>query len=257
MQVGETIRVAENLTAAAAFTITSATHVVTNEATGAVVVSGSATITGAGTANQTISFLFTPASAAVFLVTFTYAVSGETILVHQRLIATVSPSGLEILRQQLRGLIGDPASPTQTFTNDELEFILDCWRRPQDAVALTPVASYSPSAGKQYLTHVSEFPFWSTQVTFQSSTYASLTPATADPVRGRWTFSTEPDYPVLATGSVYDLYGAASDALAVWANKKARDYDFESNTQRFKRSQMRAGLIEQSKGMAARAFRAF
>lgn len=256
MQVGETVRVIENLTAASAFTISAATYAVTNEATGAAVTSGSATITGGGTASQSISFLFTPASVGVYLVAFSYTVSSETILVYQRIIVTASPSGLEVLRQQLRDLIGDPASTTQTFSDEELEEILDRWRYPQDAVELEPIASYSAAAGKQFLMHASLFPFWSTQATFQSAAYATLTPATADPIRGRWTFSTEPDYPVLATGSAYDLYGAASDALGIWANRKARDYDFESNTQRFKRSQMRAGLLEQSKAMAARAFRA-
>lgn len=48
------------------------------------------------------------------------------------------------------------------------------------------------------------------------------------------------------TGSEYDVYGAAADILKTWATYLARAYDFTTDGQTFRRSQMAAGLIAQA-----------
>lgn len=253
MQLGETVSIRETLTATAVFTVSAATYTVVNEATGATAFSGSATITSPGTASQVLSFLFTPAAVGNYLVTFTYTISSEVYTATQRVRVTVSPSGLEVLLGMLRDLIGDQPSTTQTFSDFELEEILAQWQRNVDAEELEAIASYSAASGQQFLKFQSAWPYWAQSVTLQDGNYATLTPATADLLAGTWTFATEPDLPVLATGAAYDLHGAASAALVIWATRKARDYDFESNTQRFYRSQMRIGLMEQARAFQARS----
>lgn len=57
--------------------------------------------------------------------------------------------------------------------------------------------------------------FWDTDVAFVDSQWDTVTPATPDYREGRFVFSTEPNYPVRATGFYYDVYSSAADLLEI------------------------------------------
>lgn len=252
MQFGETITIREVLTAAAVFTLTSATYVV-YDAAEASVASGTATVTNPGTASQTLSFNFTPSGAGIFHAVFTYVVGGETIYAPpQRILVGVNPSPFEELVVRLRGIIHDPPGTEQVFTDDELQEMLERFRQDIWQEELLKQPTWSGGVGPTYLTYRSGWTDWGANVVLQNSSYATLTPSAADHARGSWRFATEPAYPVYATGQAYDLFGAAAEALYQWAGKLALAYDFESNTQRYTRSQQAAMLLTQARALRAR-----
>jgi hypothetical protein len=88
-----------------------------------------------------------------------------------------------------------------------------------------------------YLTFDAPVGDWATDVVLVNSSYTVLTPVTSDLVAGRWTFATQPRYPVMITGLTFDLYGCAGDLLLQRATREASSFDVSADGLSLSRSQ--------------------
>lgn len=162
-------------------------------------------------------------------------------------------ASIDAIRDRVRLLIGDPAGADQEFTNAEIEAALE--RRSDEAryYPLEERESIAPGGVVTYLTFDAPVGDWETSVVLVDSSYNVLTPATSDPIIGRWTFSTEPSYPVMITGTTYDLYGSAGDLLLQWATRESCAFDVSADGLSLSRSQKSAMKAEQARSYHAKA----
>lgn len=151
-------------------------------------------------------------------------------------------STMATLITRLRRAVGDPAGTSQTWTDDELQDFLDEHRVEARVVELRAVRSVATGGAVSYLEFRAPRGFWEDGAVLQSNAYATLVPTTSLPLQGRWLFATDQTPPVYASGAIFDLYGAAAQLLEAWVGKVARDFDFQTDEQRFARSQKAAGL---------------
>lgn len=104
---------------------------------------------------------------------------------------------------------------------------------------MRPIETIASGGGSvSYLNFAADIGDWENTVTLTDGSFVPLTTGiAADLKTGRWTFTTEPNRPVLISGFYYDLAGAAVEILDAWiANEKAC-FDFSTDGQSFKRSQ--------------------
>lgn len=127
---------------------------------------------------------------------------------------------------RVRTLIGD-ADETQ-FTDDQVQEFLDDHRTDEFYRPLSPVPTVSGGA-TVYLRYEAGVGHWETDVALVDGDYDTLTPDTSDYIRGVWTFAASTSEPVYATGSRYDLYGAAVDALRAWQVTLKTSVDFSAD----------------------------
>jgi hypothetical protein len=141
------------------------------------------------------------------------------------------------LISRLRLLIGDPAGGSQVFADQELQDALDL--RRDDVRYLAPAAAetIAPGGTVQYLDYYADRAPWEADEALVDGNWATLTPASADRVVGRWTFAASTPPPVYVTGKVYDLYAAAADVLEAWAATVKLDFTFTTDGQQFTRAQ--------------------
>lgn len=120
------------------------------------------------------------------------------------------------LIRRLRVLIGDTASgDCRQFEDLDLQDALDARRQ---FVQNEPLEAIPTLGGTVlYLTFQACLGDWETDAVLQDARYSALSPATSDYQAGRWTFATQPNYPVFLTGKTFDLYAAAADLLDAWA----------------------------------------
>lgn len=172
-------------------------------------------------------------------------------------------SSMSDLIARVRLLIGDPASATATFSDQNVQDWLDRTQLPLmryelETAAPDIVPQGSAPAQFNWATYVSDYTDWEADAVFQgtknSQQWVILTPLTADYQRGVWTFDvTLPTIsssipaqlpPVFATGKCYDPYLAAADLLEMWSALLADAFDFTSDGQTFRRSQRMAAKLQ-------------
>lgn len=152
----------------------------------------------------------------------------------------VRSSMLDLI-ERVRGMIND--SSATVFTDAEIEGVLDQHRKEWRYLGLQAEQTIAPGGTASYLSYHAAVKPWEADAELVDAGYNVLTPATAAPMTGDWSFDTEPSYPVLISGSTYDLYGAAAELLEMWAAKVALDFDFSAGGQTFNRSQKQAQIL--------------
>jgi len=140
----------------------------------------------------------------------------------------------------VRDLIGDPAGAEQTFSEDQIERSLDThrWEIRYLPLKALPIVVNGVT---EYRDWYSDEVYWENDATLYDSTYTQLTPSSADPLHGRWSFSVH-QAAVLISGKVYDLYGATADLLEMWAGWVALEFDVDADGTGMKRSQKQQAL---------------
>lgn len=117
----------------------------------------------------------------------------------------------------VRGLINDPAGAAQTFTDDQIQEELDFYRLYKNDT-LTPLKNQADAViGWQ-----SAYRHWEDGAALVDDTLTTLSPATADPLQGFWTFAVNPTS-VYVSGWVYDVYASAAELLTLWAGRLVND----------------------------------
>lgn len=146
-------------------------------------------------------------------------------------------ASMAALIARVRTLIYDPQATA--FADQQVQDALDNgWRVEQRFVPLIPRPTFEPGGGILYLDYYADTPNWEDDILLQDMSYNALTPATAEPIPGHWTFAVQPNgIGVRATGKTYDLYGAAADLLDSWAAQVKLDFSFTQDRDQFQRMQ--------------------
>lgn len=152
-------------------------------------------------------------------------------------------AGMSGLIDFVERLVNDPANAAHS--RDDIQAALDVYRIEARYVELAPLATYG-AGGASYLTFQATVGYWESSAALYSASYATLTPATSDPMAGRWTFAAEPARPVTVLGFTHDPYQAAADLLEVRAAQLAEQYDFSTGPDSFARSQRYKQLLAQA-----------
>ena len=174
--------------------------------------------------------------------------------------STVRASMAQIITE-VRLLIGDPAGASQQFADADIQDRLDDTREDIRYEQLTPAPSIvnliGPISTANFIwaDYFSLYHWWESDVVLQDGHFLVLSPAASDLIVGHWQFALNVftsgvapgEYPpIFATGKAYDINLAAAELLEFWAATAARSYDFSSDGQSFKRSQMQAGMLKQA-----------
>ena len=154
-------------------------------------------------------------------------------------------AGMTALVDFVERLVNDPAN--EAHSRDDIQAALDLYRIEARYVELAPLVTYG-GGGASYLSFQAVAGYWESDATLYNVSHVALTPATSDPMAGRWTFAAEPARPVTVLGWTHDPYQAAADLLEVRAAQLAEQYDFSTGPDSFRRSQRQGQLL----AMAAR-----
>lgn len=144
-----------------------------------------------------------------------------------------------ILRVRL--LISDPAGPSQTFADQDIQDVLDESRDDVSNMALRPYETFSTS-GIQYLDYYSEFGGvqlggWEDNAVLKQFLVTVVTPSVKEPIVGHYQFAASTFPPVYITGALHDVYRASADLLERMAARYMTRFDFSSDGQSFHVSQ--------------------
>jgi hypothetical protein len=150
-------------------------------------------------------------------------------------------AGMTALVDFVERLVNDPAN--EAHSRDDIQAALDVYRIEARYSELAPLVTYG-GGGASYLTFQAATGYWESSAVLYNASYTALTPATSDPMAGRWTFATEPARPVTVLGWTHDPYQAAADLVEVRAAQLAEQYDFSTGPDSFSRSQRYKQLMD-------------
>lgn len=160
-------------------------------------------------------------------------------------------STMEEIIRRLRREIGDPAGDEQQFSDDELEGLLDDHATHHLRHRLERVETVVVEGFQRTIWRALEYP-WEADVALTTAAGSVVTPAVSEPEQGRWIVYSSA-LALYAEGRSYDLYAAAAAACEQWAAGLAREYDFSSSDQNWRRSQAYQNLKELAIGFRARS----
>lgn len=156
-------------------------------------------------------------------------------------------STMSDLIARTRLLIADPAGASALFTDQQIQDKLDEVRTDVWQALLTPRITFTNPGGMQYNDYyyipggnprAKPVGFFEQGETLIWGDFTTLTPATSDELVGHWTFNNQLP-PVMIRGRHFDVYRAAADLLDYKiASLAATTYDFTSDGQSFRRSQI-------------------
>jgi hypothetical protein len=153
---------------------------------------------------------------------------------------------MSALISRVRSLVNDTAGPSQIFSDQEIQDVLDFGRLDVKNQPLVPKPTFSGST-IQYLDYYAAVSDWEDDVVFKQYLTVTVTPSVSEPIAGHWQFSTTTLPPIYLSGKTYDIYRSSADLLDRWATKWALSYDFSSDGQSFRRSQAAQSLRDQAK----------
>jgi hypothetical protein len=132
-------------------------------------------------------------------------------------------------------------SASETFSDQEIQNVLDDSRQDISNAALQPYVSFSGGT-PVYLDYYHTLGSWEDNVVLKQYLTVLVTPSASEPIAGHWAFAATTLPPVYITGSTHDIYRAAADLLERWAARWVLNYDFSSDGQSFHRSQAATAL---------------
>jgi hypothetical protein len=153
-----------------------------------------------------------------------------------------------------RSLIYDPAGGSQVFTDADIQDMLDSYRIDVRYELLTPgpsivnAASTANIASYVWADYYSTYKWWEDDVVIQGNNTT-----TGAAFFGHWAFELNiftagvapGQYPpIFATGKSFDVYAASAALLDMWAAQYAGAYDFTTDEQQFRRSQIIDGKLK-------------
>ena len=184
-------------------------------------------------------------------------------------------SSMADLIARIRVMIADPTSTTMLFQDQDIQDKLDEHRDDVRYLQLTMTPSIVNAASTNnqpsmiFADYYSVgFEWWESDVTLQGNTingkaWAVLNPLGSDYIVGHFQFELTPftngtvpgQYPpVFITGKIYDRYAAAADLLDFKImSLAATTYDFSSDGQSFRRSQIIDNMSKIATGYRMRA----
>jgi hypothetical protein len=150
-------------------------------------------------------------------------------------------STMAALISRVRQLINDPAGVGQTWADQDIQDVLDASRIDIFNGSMRAQPTFTGSS-LLYLDFFTDLAGWEDDFVLKQYLVNVVTPATSEPIVGHWTFALTTLPPVYITGKSYDVWRAAADLLERTAAKWALSYDFSSDGQSFRRSQVLPAL---------------
>lgn len=164
-------------------------------------------------------------------------------------------STMAALISRVRLLINDPVTANMTFTDDDIQNVLDAGRADVKNQVMIPKPTFSGST-IQFLDYYTELGDWEDDVVFKQYLVNVVTPSINEPIAGHWQFSQTMLPPIYISGKTYDIYRAAADLLERMAAKWVLSYNISVDGQSLQRSQAAIALQNLAKTyrMQQRAF---
>jgi hypothetical protein len=158
------------------------------------------------------------------------------------------------LIKDVRRKIGDDASPTQVFTDEDIQSVLDTTRRQANYQRLNGVIKIAPGGNVTYELFESPWGgFWETSGELVDASYNVITTTDAsNALTGQWYVDARGSDDVLFNGWQYDVAQAAADLLEEWLAKVKREYAFTSGNRSFERDRQLRGFEAAIKHYRAR-----
>jgi hypothetical protein len=140
------------------------------------------------------------------------------------------------VRAAMAGLIGrvrqevGDEGVTKTFTDQEVQDVLDRFRRDVKYAWLTASWSIAPGGAVTYSDFYSPIGGnWESDAALVDGSYNVLTANSSDPLVGIWTFSPgRTTMDVAIVGRQYDVYATCEELCSRWVSKLKLDYAFSS-----------------------------
>ncbi len=148
----------------------------------------------------------------------------------------VRPSAAPIILR-IRQLLNDPPSVTQQFSDSDIQDVMDESRIDIVNGSMIAKPIYS-GTGILFLDYYTEATGWEDGMTIKQYLTTPVTPSLIEPIAGHFQFAQTTLPPLFITGSIHDVYRAAADILERWSVRWTLNYDFSSDGQSFKRSQV-------------------
>lgn len=155
----------------------------------------------------------------------------------------------------VRRLIADPPGEGQAFSDEEIQAELDDRRVQVRYERLEPVEEFS-SSGVSRREFRSRYRYWEDGAALCNGSWQPLAydAETSEPLAGRWRFAESQASVVLASGFVYEPYGAAAALCDRWAAKLKLEYDFSlDDGRKFARTQRLKALADAAKTLRMQA----
>lgn len=188
-------------------------------------------------------------------------------------------AGMSYLIDRVRTLANDVPAEVINLTNQQVQDALDEHRKESRYEPLQGLETIFSGGSVQYLTFQAERGWWegipyssggsaqyyggTAGYALVDGTFGTVTPATADPLTGRWTFSGSatppygPTRPVSIIGFAYDPYAAAADILEIRASQVSEHFDFKDAGIEYTRSQKQKMVLEMVERYRARSWPTF
>lgn len=213
--------------------------------------SGSITNPGAGTFVYNLNFTEAGAWEQFWTGSGTVTAAEPALTYWVRAAPPVLRPGMSGLIAQLRRLTGDQAGTTQAFTDAECQSFLDERRQLIIQKELCWIPTYSGGS----VVYVQASVDWPGTYPAASAGLAGTIVDYTGSTVGSWqltfdglvTFTTNQAGSLrYFNGTSYDVYGAAADFCRAWAGQYALRFDFESDGQVFRRSQVQKALLDRA-----------
>lgn len=161
-------------------------------------------------------------------------------------------ASMSALIARTRDLINDPAGDTQTWSDDQIQDVLDAGRTDYRFLQLRP-AFTTVNGVLEYLDFYAPVGDWEEDYTFCRWYTTPVTPSAAEPISGHFTFATSTLSPVYITGKSYDLYRAAADLLEREAAQWVKAYAMTANGQSLQRNQVYQNMLALARSYRGKA----
>ena len=154
-------------------------------------------------------------------------------------------STMNALIGRMRILVNDPSGSSQNFTDQTIQDVMDESREDIKNLALVPKVTFSGST-MQYLDYYSRLTNWEDDYVIKQYLTVDITSSvtTAEPISAHWYFSTTKLPPIYISGKTYDIYRAAADLLERLAAQYMLRFDFTTDGQSFRASQMHDKILD-------------
>lgn len=148
----------------------------------------------------------------------------------------VRPTAAPIILR-IRTLINDPASVNQQWSDQIIQDTMDESRIDVANGAMIASPTYSGSS-LLFLDYYTDGGSWEDGMVIKQYLTNIVTPSSIEPIVGHFAFAQTTLPPLYITGSFHDVYRAAADLLERLTTNFMLNYDFSSDGQSFRRSQV-------------------
>jgi len=162
--------------------------------------------------------------------------------------------GMNNLIARVRWLLADNDTPF-IFPDEKIQEFLDSNRADVRYLELDSIPTLIAGQNALFLDFYSPIGGdWEEDEVLQDGSFAVITPTTPDRLIGKWTFTTQPIYPIFVVGKRYDLNGAAADLLELWASQLKLKFNFSTNQKKFDLQRQMQAVLEMATTYRAKSW---